>query len=73
MVKTRYKVDLPRQQAECEANYARLCKLMPGTGDAWHFALGADDNPRQIHIQVVERSRYTTTVLLTQLAGDYAF
>jgi hypothetical protein len=73
MVKTRYKVDLPRQQAECEANYARLRKLMPGAGDSWRLALGADDNHREIHIQVLERSRYTTTVQLTQLAGDYAF
>lgn len=70
MKKTRYKVDLPAQQAECEANYVRLRKLMPGSGDSWRLALGEERGEREIRIQVEERARYTTTVKVAQVAGS---
>ncbi|MDQ2076452.1 DUF1249 domain-containing protein [Marinimicrobium sp. ABcell2] len=73
MSKPRYKVDLPRQQAECEANYWRLRKLMPGVTytERWQFTVLAGDNLHHTRIQVLERSRYTTSVQITQVArGD---
>jgi uncharacterized protein YqiB (DUF1249 family) len=69
MVKTRYKVDLPGQMAECEANYHRLIKLMPhhATVDDWQFMNGSDPRNHCLHIRIIERSRYTTTVQMAQL------
>ncbi len=69
MVKTRYKVDLPGQMAECEANYYRLLKLMPRyqLADDWRFALDQGNRHQYLQIRILERSRYTTTVQLAQL------
>jgi uncharacterized protein len=69
MSKPRYKVDLPRQQADCEANYFRLCKLMHGAGDSWLLALGSEWREREVAIRVQDRSRYTTTVAVSQERG----
>lgn len=67
MVKTRYKVDLARQHAQCEANYARLCKLMPGgRGEDFSFAVRVGGDLWKTGIRVVEISRYTTTVQLAR-------
>lgn len=68
MVKARYKVDLARQQAECETNYWRLSKLMPGGAhtERWRFAVNSGSDHRQTRIHVLERSRYTTTVQIAQ-------
>lgn len=71
----RYKVDLPLQMAECEANYARLHKLLTQhfnkqienqQGDEYRFMIsrGAQQWLNQIHI--LERSPYTTTLQLSQ-------
>ncbi|WP_111642988.1 DUF1249 domain-containing protein [Marinimicrobium alkaliphilum] len=70
MIKPRYKVDLPREQAECEANYTRLRKLMPGSGDSWRLAVGENRAEREIRIHVEERARYTTTIKVAQVAGE---
>lgn len=74
MVKSRYKVDLSRQLAECEANYWRLRKLLPTgpvqAGDQWQFAVASGDQHWQTRVQVVESSRYTTTVQLTQASEE---
>lgn len=69
MVKTRYKVDLPAQMAECEANYHRLLKLMPQhlTINDWQFAITGGSRNHYLQIRVIERSRYTTTVQMAQL------
>ncbi len=65
MVKARYKVDLARQHAQCEANYARLRQLMPrGLDDQHSFSVRVGDGLWRTRIQVVERSPYTTTVQL---------
>lgn len=67
MLKTRYKVDLARQQAECETNYWRLNKLMPGAHtERWGFAVNSGDTHHQTRIHILERSRYTTTVKIAQ-------
>lgn len=54
----RYAVDLRGLHALCEANYARLLRLFPDyeTCNSKHFRLAA----AQVHIDVIERSRYTT-------------
>ena len=69
MVKTRYKVDLPGQMAECEANYHRLLKLMPQhvTTDDWQFTINGGSRNQYLQIRIIERSRYTTTVQMAQL------
>ncbi len=62
--KQRYRVDLRQQQAECEANYARLSKLMPmlekalGDGDTVCFGLRLGE----VSLKVLERAPYTTTL-----------
>lgn len=72
MVKARYKVDLSRQLAECEANYLRLRKLMPeGDGaEQWQFAVAGGGPRSHTRIRVLERSRYTTTVQIKQADSD---
>lgn len=63
-MKSRYKIDLPRQQAECSHNYARLLKLLPDfeTTQCWQVELDSG----RMNIEVVERARYTTTLSLCQ-------
>jgi uncharacterized protein YqiB (DUF1249 family) len=43
----RYKVDLPRQMAECEANYVRLSRLMAhlGEGEQYRFMVNRGAQP----------------------------
>lgn len=68
MVKTRYKIDLPAQMAECEANYHRLLKLMPehASVNEWQFAISGVNRIQTLEIVILERSRYTTTIQLAQ-------
>lgn len=68
MVKTRYKVNLSQQLAGCEANYLRLCKLMPeeGGSEQWQYAIAGTEHQWHTRIRVLERSRYTTTVQMKQ-------
>lgn len=58
MIKSGYKVDLRALHALCEANYARVLRLFPEyeSRNATQFSVGA----AKIHIDVLERSRYTT-------------
>ena len=67
-MKPRYKVNLPQQQALCDANYLRLCKLMPNLegNDHWVFIVGGETDSRRVSIQVEERAKYTTTVTVSQ-------
>jgi len=66
----RYKVDLPRQMAECEANYVRLSRLMAhlGKGDEYRFLVNRGAQPWLHLLHVLERSPYTITVQLQQAA-----
>lgn len=69
MPKQRYKLDLAGQMAECEANYARLMKLLPDMDsvDQCRFAVGqADGHSAQFCIEVKERCKYTTMLELSQ-------
>ena len=65
----RYKVDLPLQMAECEANYARLNKLInQHLADKNEFRFLVTRGQHQwLHLlQVLERSPYTTTLQFNQ-------
>lgn len=65
--KESYRVNLPLQMAECEANYLRLMKLLAGANaDKYAFMVSRGNSAWRHQLQVVERSRYTTTLLLTQ-------
>jgi uncharacterized protein YqiB (DUF1249 family) len=61
--KSAYRVDLPAYHADCDANYLRLCKLLPElpTRGHWRYQMphGA------LELAVLERSRYTTEVSLS--------
>lgn len=60
----RYRVDLAADQATCAANYARLQQLLPAVGDSVAFGVGAGV---ELHLQRIERSRYTDTLTLRQV------
>lgn len=63
--KRRYRIDLAAELAECEANYARLLRLLPMLERDTHaFGVGAH---LQLHVTVTERSPYTTTLEFCQL------
>lgn len=63
-MRRRYCVDLAAGQAECEANYFRLDRLLHAfREDDRCFALGAH---LQMHICVKERSPYTTLLEIEQ-------
>ena len=65
----RYSIDLPSHLAECDTNYLRLNKLFPSLHerDASSFAIDINGSMLEIKLEVVERSRYTSLVRLTQL------
>ena len=68
-MKPRYKTDLPRQQANCEANYQRLLSLMPSLYECkrWQYLVGNENsNDNHLIIKVKERAKYTTTIHLLE-------
>ncbi|MGH1372392.1 MAG: DUF1249 domain-containing protein [Cellvibrionaceae bacterium] len=67
----RYTVDLAEQMSHCEANYARLLKLMPAfeESEQWHYDVQAGAKVWQIHFQITERARYTTMLDVVQNNG----
>lgn len=65
--KERYKVDLPLQMAECEANYARLMKLASDKSQSEFRFMVARGDQQWLHLlRVLERSPYTTTLELSR-------
>lgn len=67
-IKERYRVDLPTYHADCDANYLRLCKLMPelASNHSWSYQIPSGT----LEVAVVERSRYTTEVSLQTSLQD---
>ncbi len=66
-MRTRYKIDLKRFLAECEANYRRLTKLFPDMAVAAERRLGLDGAPaREVVLEVCERGPYTTLLRIQQ-------
>jgi uncharacterized protein YqiB (DUF1249 family) len=74
--KERYKVDLPLQMAECEANYLRLTKLLanrhPGSSASqpveFRFMIARGQQDWLHVLRIIERSPYTTTLELSRTA-----
>ncbi len=67
--KERYKVDLPLQMAECEANYLRLSKLLArSAADDIRFMVAGTDQSWLHLLKITERSPYTTTLVLSRTA-----
>lgn len=65
--KERYKVDLPLQMAECEANYMRLTKLVADKSrNEFRFIVARGDHQWLHLLRVLERSPYTTTLELSR-------
>ncbi|MGB0733436.1 MAG: DUF1249 domain-containing protein [Pontibacterium sp.] len=67
-MKKRYTPDLVKQAATCEANYMRLCKLMPclDDQDEWCYQVSWPEHSALLQVEIVERFTYTTTVKLNQ-------
>jgi uncharacterized protein YqiB (DUF1249 family) len=65
----RYRIDLPAQMAECDANYLRLMKLFPRLAeeDVSVFGMVLGQHPYQVRLEVVERGPYTTLIELRHL------
>ena len=65
----KYTPDLKSFISSCESNYLRFLKLLPeidGQSD-WSFGIeNASDELSKVSIRVVERSKYTVTLRLTQ-------
>jgi uncharacterized protein YqiB (DUF1249 family) len=70
VIKGSYKVDLRQLHALCEANYARLLRLFPDYEgrNGKHFSVEGV----QVHMDVLERSRYTTLFKLQCFRGASA-
>ncbi|QEQ95655.1 DUF1249 domain-containing protein [Neptunomonas concharum] len=68
-MKRKYVPDLTKQMAVCEANYARLNKLMPDLEgcDRREFQIEwGESHQAHIRIEVEERFTYTTTLQISQ-------
>lgn len=66
----RYKVDLKKFMADCEANYHRLMVLFPDMAETGHYRfglMGADD---RVELRVLKRAPYTSLVEMTQNDGS---
>ncbi len=63
MKKQRYQINLAADMAECEANYQRLALLLSGH-QLESRTIGLDHGA--LHIDMVERCPYTTTLQVTQ-------
>ena len=64
----RYKIDLSAHLAECDGNYLRLVRLLPGLreGDRREFIVMLGSVSPHVTVEVTERHRYTAVVLLRQ-------
>ncbi len=64
----RYSIDLKAHLAECDANYARLMRLLPmlAEGDRSVFAMVLGESEPRVILRVVARHKYTTVIELSQ-------
>jgi uncharacterized protein YqiB (DUF1249 family) len=73
MLKKKYTIDLAGQMAECEANYARIMKLLPDFEETDQRLLAVelpDGEPVEFCIEVKERCKYTTMVDISQFQSS---
>ena len=70
----RYTIDLVEHMAECDQNYARVMKLFPDHARIDHrdLQLSFGEEVLYVRMSVLERSRYTSVILLTQQASTIA-
>jgi uncharacterized protein YqiB (DUF1249 family) len=64
----KYVPDLTKQMALCEANYARLIKLLPDVDDCdqRNFIVDMAQQQSTVSICVLERFKFTTSVAISQ-------
>ena len=64
----RYNIDLSAHLAECDGNYLRLVRLLPGLreGERREFFVPHGDASPQVTVEVTEHGRYTAVVALRQ-------
>lgn len=67
-MKAKYVPDLTKQMAICEANYARLLKLLPDFDNCQQCEIFVDlgEVQSKVSIEVSERFKFTTTLLVSQ-------
>jgi uncharacterized protein len=70
LLRERYRVDLAALQAACEANYARLMRLLPGMRGEQRFRqIGMTQGDQALGVlslEVIQASPYTTTLSVSQ-------
>lgn len=74
MTRKRYRVDLIADGAECDANYVRMHRLLPGLFDlderSVTLPLPGEQGERTLTFRVTERCPYTTTVIVRLENGE---
>ncbi|WP_317933334.1 DUF1249 domain-containing protein [Halioxenophilus sp. WMMB6] len=75
--KAQYAVDLRTQQAECEANYLRLCKLLPDLSERelWEYSVEGKSHKtsQRVQLKLLDSARYTTTVEVQQMDASHPY
>ena len=68
MKRRRYNIDLGAHIAECEANYARLMRLLPDLPDTDRrtFSVRLGQSETKVRFEVAQRCPYTTVVNIVQ-------
>lgn len=68
MKRRRYNIDLGAHIAECEANYARLMRLLPDLPDTDRrtFRVRLGESEPRVRFEVAQRCPYTTVVHVVQ-------
>lgn len=67
-----YHVNLARQQLLCETNYSLLMQLMmDNTANQWLIGFTFHGQTYSINFQVIDRSRYTTVIDISQKNQAY--
>lgn len=69
----RYKIDLKKYMSDCETNYYRLKKILPGFDDSDGLQLALPGrSDLMMSIDVIERTPYTSLVEIRQLGVSSA-
>lgn len=82
-MKKKYRFDIKLMMADCEANYARICRLLPAvlldmdtdnhSADSCTLAIDlASDQPAKLTMVVRERFRFTTTIDIQVLIDSFS-
>ncbi|GLS24878.1 DUF1249 domain-containing protein [Marinibactrum halimedae] len=71
----RYVVDLRHQQAECDANYVRLTRLLHGMPEKqeWEYAVEGSHSQvaERVSLRVIESAPYTSTIEVKQVESPH--